>query len=287
MIKDNNTAQSEKEIKQRGGRTGAAAEGSIPKVGVNGGNSVMGRQRQPQANEIDLLELLMEFWRHIIAILVSVLVFGLGAGLFSKYCITPQYSSSSMLYVLSKETTLTSLADLQIGSQLTNDYKVIVSSRPVLQTVIDQLNLDISYTEFKDRLSITNPNNTRILMLTIEDADPVLAKDIVDSVARVSSEYIAETMEMIPPKLIEEGTVAVNKSSPSVSNNALMAALIGGVLMCGIITVRYLLNDAVTTEEDVEKYLGITVLASIPERESASKEKDDKKAPKKSRRKRR
>ena len=162
-----------------------------------------------------------------------------------------------------------------------------MSSRPVLQTVIDQLNLDISYTEFKDRLSITNPNNTRILMLTIEDADPVLAKDIVDSVARVSSEYIAETMEMVPPKLIEEGTVAVNKSSPSVSKNALMAALIGGVLMCGIITVRYLLNDAVTTEEDVEKYLGITVLASIPKRESASKEKDDKKTPKKSRRKRR
>ena len=155
MISDKNSSQSEKETKQRGGRNGAGAEGTIPRAGANAGNAAAVRQRQPQANEIDLLELMMEFWRHIISILACVLVFGAAAGVFSKYCITPQYSSSSMLYVLSKETTLTSLADLQIGSQLTNDYKVIVSSRPVLQTVIDQLNLDISYGEFKNRLELS------------------------------------------------------------------------------------------------------------------------------------
>ena len=41
-----------------------------------------------------------------------------------------------MVYVLSKETTLTSLADLQIGSQLTKDYSVMITSRPVLEQVI-------------------------------------------------------------------------------------------------------------------------------------------------------
>ena len=235
--------------------------------------------------EIDLLELFREFWRHIIAILLCIIVFGGAAGAFSKFVVIPQYSSTAMMYILSKETTLTSLADLQIGAQLTNDYQIIVKSRPVLQTVIDQLNLDITYEQFSGRITINNPSNTRILTITTEDADPRLAKDIVDSIARVSSDYIAETMEMVPPKLIEEGTVATQKSSPSVAKNTLLGALLGAVLMCGIITLKFILNDTVTTTEDVEQYLGISVLASVPERKYASKEIEVKDSRKKRRRK--
>ena len=72
------------------------------------------------------------------------------------------------MYVLSKETTLTSLADLQIGSQLTQDYKVMITSRPVLQQVITDLNLEYDYEEFKEELIIENPKDTRILQLSIE-----------------------------------------------------------------------------------------------------------------------
>jgi len=243
------------------------------------------RETQEEETEIDLLALFREYCKHIIAILLCVILFGGAAGAFSKFVIIPQYSSSAMMYILSKETTLASLADLQIGSQLTNDYQIIVKSRPVLQTVIDQLNLDLTYEQFANRISIGNPQNTRILTITTEDADPQLAKDIVDSVARVASDYIAETMEMVPPKLIEEGTVATVKSSPSVAKNTLIGAVLGAVLMCGIITVRFIMNDSVTTTEDVENYLGISVLASIPERKYANKEVNDKKDLKKKRRK--
>lgn len=232
------------------------------------------RRLDDDTTEIDLLELFREYCKHIISILLCIIVFGGAAGVFTKFVMIPQYSSTAMMYILSKETTLTSLADLQIGSQLTNDYQIIVKSRPVLQTVIDQLNLDLTYEQFESRITIANPTNTRILTISTEDADPQLAKDIVDSVARVASDYIAETMEMVPPKLIEEGTVAVNKSSPSVGKNTAVGALIGAVLMCGLITVRFILNDTVTSTEDVEKYLEISVLASIPERKYSSKETD-------------
>ena len=54
-----------------------------------------------------------------------------------------------MVYVLSKETTLTSLADLQIGSQLTKDYSVMITSRPVLEQVIENQGLNMTYGQFK------------------------------------------------------------------------------------------------------------------------------------------
>ena len=66
--------------------------------------------------EIDLLELLGEFRRRIWMILGVIILFGGVAGAFSAFVLTPQYESTAMVYILSKETTLTSLADLQIGA---------------------------------------------------------------------------------------------------------------------------------------------------------------------------
>ena len=122
------------------------------------------------------------------------------------------------------------------------------------------------------KITINNPNDTRILSITAQDPDPVMAKDIADSVAMTSSEYIGDIMEMVPPKVIEEGTVSDKKASPSNGKNAMIGAMLGIVLVCGLTVVEELLNDTIQTEEDVEKYMGLTVLASVPLREGEAEE---------------
>lgn len=223
--------------------------------------------------EIDLLQLFYALKKKIWFILAAMIIGGGLAGAYSKFLITPQYSSTSMMYILSKETTLTSLADLQIGSQLTEDYKVIVNSRPVLGDVIDSLALDMSYEQLLAKVSIGNPTDTRILTVTVTDPDPYRAKAIVDCVAETASDYIGEIMEMIPPKIIENGTVATRKTSPSNGKNAVLGALAGMVLVCGVIVIQVIMNDTVRTEEDVERYLGLSVLASVPLREGEERTK--------------
>lgn len=219
-------------------------------------------------DEINLLELFYALRRRLwLIILMGILGTG-AAGAFSKFVLVPQYRSTAMVYILSKETTLTSLADLQIGSQLTQDYKVIVVSRPVLEDVIDSLGLNLTYRELKDKLTIENQTDTRILSITAQDADPYMAKLIADKVADTSSSYIGDIMEMVPPKLIESGEVPTQKFSPSNTKNAMIGGLFGVALVCGIVTLEFLMNDTVTTEEDVTKYLGLSVLAAVPERKA-------------------
>lgn len=230
--------------------------------------SVEKRYQDDGEIEIDLGELLFELKKKMWMILLAL---GIGtgiAGAYSKYIIIPQYHSEAKLYVLSKETTLTSLADLQIGSQLTLDYKELVVSRTVLQEVVNRLKLDMSYRQLASKLSIDNPKNTRILTLTVTDPDPYLAKEIVDEVSNTASEYIGDIMEMIPPKLVESGEVTSTPVSPNVKKNAMMGGLFAAFLVCGVITLQVLLNDTVKTEEDVEKYLNLPVLAEIPQKKS-------------------
>lgn len=217
--------------------------------------------------EIDLWEILFALRAKIWVILLALVVgCGLAVG-YSKVILTPMYTSTSMVYILSKETTLNSLADLQIGSQLTKDYKVVATSRPVLQEVIDTLGLPMEYEELKTALVLDNPADTRVLKISIEDPDPARAKAIVDSVASISSTHIGDIMEMIPPKIIEDGIVSDEKSSPHVAKNAVIGGLAAVFLVCFLVVLQVILNDTIRTEEDVEKYLQLSILSAVPERE--------------------
>lgn len=227
--------------------------------------------------EIDLKQVFFELKKRI-WLIVAVAVIGAGvAGVFSKVVLTPQYTSTSMLYVISKETTLSTLTNLQIGTQLTQDYKVVVTSRPVMERVIESLGLDMGYKTLRNRLTISNPADTRILSISIQDSDPQMAKAIVDEVAEQASNYIAEIMEMAAPKLVEDGEIPTTKTSPNVKKNAMLGGLLGAFVVCGLITLMVVLNDTIQSEEDVEKYLGLSVLAVVPDRDGGPSSRGKKK----------
>ena len=226
--------------------------------------------------QIDLLELAYALKKKLWLLILGLIVGAFGAGLYSKILLPPIYKSTAMVYVLSKETTLTSLADLQIGSQLTKDYSVLVTSRPVLEQVIEKQQLDMRVDELERMISIGNPTDTRVLTITISDTDPIRAQALAEEVAKTSSDYIGDIMEMVPPKIIEEGVPAEKPSSPNVKKNAAMGGLAAAVLISGIICLGVIMDDTIKTEEDVEKYLGLTVLASIPDVDETGKSENEK-----------
>ncbi|SEQ21235.1 Capsular polysaccharide biosynthesis protein [Lachnospiraceae bacterium NE2001] len=221
--------------------------------------------------EIDLLELIKVLWSKIwLIILVSVFGLGLAAG-YTMLFMKPVYKSTSIMYVLTKSTSITSLADIQMGTQLTQDYIVVIKSRPVVETVIENLGLDMTFEQLRDNISVNNPTNTRFLEITVSNHDAFLAKKIVDELANVSAESMADVMDTQAPNIMDYGQIPDHPSEPSLTKNAIIGAMIGFVIICGIITVMYILNDSIKTPDDIEKYLGLNTLGLIPLEEGTSK----------------
>jgi capsular polysaccharide biosynthesis protein len=198
------------------------------------------------------------------AVFLSAALAGVIAFVYSKFLITPQYESTSQLYVLSKSTSITSMADIQLGTNLTNDYIVVVTGRPIVDQVIDNLGLDMSYESMVGKITLNNPTDSRILEITVQDSDPQLAKRIADEMAEVSSAFIAEKMDQDPPSIIQYGYADGDKVSPSIRKNTVLGALIGMVLAIAVVVVIYLMNDTIMTQEDIEKKLGLTMLGTLP-----------------------
>ena len=228
--------------------------------------------------EIDLKELFYVIKRKLWIILLTGIVGAVGFGLFTAMVMKPVYTASTMLYIVNKTTTLTSLTDLQLGTQLTKDYKVLVTSRPVTGQVITNLDLNLSHEQLVKKIKVDNPTDTRILTISVEDTDPYMAKSIADEFASVASARMAEIMDSAPPNIVEEAYLPTQKTKPSITKNTMIGGLAGVFLAGAIILVLFVMNDAIKTPEDVEKYLGLNTLATIPvfEGETGAKKKKSK-----------
>lgn len=237
--------------------------------------------REDDEMEIDLVEVFQLMLKRWWLIIGCAVVFAAAAFGYTKLFVTPQYEASSMIYILSKTTSISSALDLQLGKQLTVDFETLATSRPVVEKVIDELGLDTEYETLVRSITVSNPTDTQILKISARNPDPVLARDISNAMSDATAEQIAAVMVTDKPSTVEEAVVPRYPVSPNVKKNTLIAGLAGALLVMAIILLNYLLDDRIKSEEDIVKYLELNALASIPlnkGEKSSKKKKAGKKA---------
>ncbi len=215
--------------------------------------------------EIDLREVFAAIMHSLWLIILVTFVFGAVTFVYSKFVITPTYESQTQIYIQSKQNSNNlTYSDVQLSSQLTKDYAQLITSRHVVEQVIENFGLDLTYEQFVGKVKVVTPSDTRIIKITVTDPDPVFAKNLVDDVREVASIHITNVMDAEAVKTVDEGNVATNPANPSVPKWTLLGLVLGAFLSVGIVLVKYLLDDTIKTTEDVEKYLGLSTLALIP-----------------------
>ncbi len=239
-------------------------------------NNILAINTLDDYDVIDLGQIFFELKKRVL-FLILALILGGGIGYsISRFVLTPTYTSTSIIYVMSKETTITSLADLQIGSQLTADYKVLVTSRTVMENAIKKLSIQgMDYLGLRRKITLENPQNTRILNISVVDTDPMRAKQLTDAVSECASEYIADIMEQEPPKIIEYGEIPLQKTGPKNGRNAVIMAAVFFLITAGFIVISTITNDTIRTEDDIENYFNLPVLAAIPEKDPEAARKSE------------
>ncbi|MCO8241371.1 Wzz/FepE/Etk N-terminal domain-containing protein [Streptococcus suis] len=215
--------------------------------------------------EIDILLLLKTIWRKKIFILLLGL---LGAGLafaYSSFLVTPQYDSTTRIYVVGQHAEagagLTN-QDLQAGSYLVKDYQEIILSQDVLTQVATELNLN---GKLKEKVSVSIPVDTRIVSISVRDADPNEAARIANSLRTFASQKIIEVTKVSDVTTLEEAVPAEEPSTPNTKRNILLGLLAGSILATGLVLVMEILDDRVKRPQDIEEVMGLTLLGVVPD----------------------
>mgnify|MGYP000742007139 FL=1 len=198
-------------------------------------------------------------------IILSGILLGVLSIIGTMLFITPKYESTTKIMVLNKQdnNTLTS-ADMQTSTQLTKDYAELIQSRTVLEGVIAQLNLDMTYKEMLNKVSVETSSDSRIVSISVTDEDPYTASEIANAVRDMAAEHIQSVMDIEAVNVVDTANIPNEKASPSLAKNGVIGGLLGVIIAMAAVIIIYLTNDTIKVEEDVERYLGLSVLGSIP-----------------------
>ena len=224
------------------------------------------KDRRGEEMEIDLIELFGFYMTKIWWIIGAFLVGALLAGLITQFAITPKYTATAKMYMVSSSSqSVVDLTDLNIGQSISGDYVELLKTRPIIEGVIREQDLDYTYGELVSMISLSVVNNTRIIKIDVTSTDNKEAMDIANALAQKGVKELPKLMETPEPHIAEYAIVPVNKSSPSLTKNTMIGALLGLLAMLAGFTVQFLMDDTFKTAEDIEKEFGVMPLTVIPE----------------------
>lgn len=223
----------------------------------------------------DLWEIFVSrFW---IMALSAVLVV---AAAFTVITLTfePQYESVATLYILRQNNENTtspsnSSEDFSLALKVVNDCNHLIKGHSVLDRVIDELKLDMDYEELYDAVTVTNPSDTRILEVRVESESPELAKQIVDSICVIGTSKIEEAMGFPQVNLYEYGILDNEPCNKTTLFTYGLFGLVTAVIVYAVFLIAFLLDDRIRSDEDIERYLHLSILGDIPNAEETSKKK--------------
>lgn len=226
----------------------------------------MNQEKQDEI-EIDLGEILRVLWHRAWMIILIGAVFAAAVYACTKLFITPQYKSVTGMYVLARQNagfgTLTS-SELSASNMLTSDYVEVIKSRTVSEKVIEKLGLDMTYEQLLSKMTVTVKDNTRIINIAVLDQTPSRARDIADAIREASSEQIKAVTNVEMVNVVDMANLPKRPASPNATKNGVIAGVLGCVLAAAVIVIRFILNDTIQTAEDVERYLELSTLGTIP-----------------------
>ena len=220
---------------------------------------------------VDLLEMFFYVLGKVHWVILAAVLGALLAGLYAFYLVVPQYQATAKLYILNQTGLSVSVSDLQVAANLTLDYQEVFKTWEVHEMVRSDLNLDYSYTEMQQMLSVTNPNDTRLLYISAKHSDPQMAMEIANAYARAAKTFIYQVMEGDEPNEFSIALVPSEAIGMGRVRYVLLGFIGGAALVVAGLVIMFLLDDRPHTPDDITKMAGIPTLAVVPREQKLAK----------------
>ena len=226
-------------------------------------------KEQKSEKEIDLRFLFEILKKNIIPLVLVTVIVGAMSFFGSMLFIPKQYEADAMLIVNNKQTDNQGVGSGEIiaAQNLAEVYSIIIKSDTVLQQVIDDLKLNMTYEQLYKAISVSSVDSTQVISVKMRSTDADFAKKIIADVVKVAPPIIADKVEAGSVKVISEARISNNGNpvSPNLTKNAMFGALIGFVITLAVVFIKAFFRNTLKTENDITNTLGIPLLGIIPE----------------------
>lgn len=216
---------------------------------------------------MDLREILQIIYKRLWFIILVTLVCIISSGIISFFVLDSIYEASTTLMVSKTRDDQSSnlqYNDILMNQKLVKTYSEIVKSNRVLEKVIEQLDLDMTTGDLRNKIQVSSVSDTEIIRIAVQDKDPNFATELANSIAVVFMGEIGSIMKMDNVQFIDPAKVPIDPVKPRPFLNIAIAAVLGVMISVFIVFLVEYFDNTVKTVDDVENKLGLPVLGSIP-----------------------
>ncbi|RJQ26974.1 MAG: lipopolysaccharide biosynthesis protein [Peptococcaceae bacterium] len=203
-------------------------------------------------------------WLLILIPLVAVLT----SGVMSYFILEPVYQASATLMVgktyAGPNGPLLQYTDILTANQLVKTYSQIAKSRTVAEQVIAVQNLPISPQQFSKMVSVQPVQDTQLIQIKVESADPRLAAAMANAAAGVFMEKVVSVMKVDNVNIVDPAVEPPFPVKPNKKLNMVISVIIGIMAAVGLVFLFEYLDQTIKSSEDINRYLEIPVLGTIP-----------------------
>ena len=206
-------------------------------------------------------------------VLLSVIV-GMLFFLYSKFMITPMYSTSAMMYVQNYDSRDKGDKSESINEKNKKIYTTDITGSAALAeicVILFQNSDEITALYSGCGVSMSVQEGTFYVNLNVTGDDPQKCANVANWVIEKSSEVFEDNFDYGKIGLIREAKVPSAPYEPNNSKNAVLGVLVGLVAACLISILLELIDTTIKSDDDIQQMYGIPVFAEIPDFEDQSR----------------
>jgi capsular polysaccharide biosynthesis protein len=218
---------------------------------------------EEEFNEIDLREIFQIVRKYLALLIIIPIIFAVIGALVSIFIIKPIYESSTTLIVREDKDIEEEISksDVDLSKSLIYTYAEMAISNTVLENTAK--NLDIDKLNSKS-ITVSPVRDTQILKVAVQNNDPVLARDIADTLVEEFTLEIHRITKTNNVAVVDYARLPQEPVKPNVIMNTAISGVLGAMLIFFIVFLREYLDNTVKTEKDIENLLGLSVIGAVP-----------------------
>ena len=215
-------------------------------------------------DEINLKEVYSYFKSRLLWMILAIVVIVIIGNVYTILTRVPMYQSNTTIVLVGERKKEYSQTDSQLNQNLIGTYSEIITSRKVLQQVIDNLKLKMTVDELSQNITTSSVEDTEIIRITVNNEKKKMAAEIANEVADVFSDEIQDIYNLENVAIIDKAEVAKEPYNINYVKDNVIYLMIGVVLSFGVVFVMYYFDTTIKSSETVEEKLGLTVIGIVP-----------------------
>lgn len=208
---------------------------------------------------VSLFEIIYLILNKIWLIVLTCVVFFLGAYFFTEVSYSPNYIATTSFVVNTKQNgnysgnKLTG-TDIALAQELVDTYTLVLKSNFVMRAVIDELDLDIDANQLSSCVSLSGAKKTPVLYLEVVNADKWLAIDVAKTITAIAPEIMMKTVEIGSINVLDEVHL-VGKFAKKTIPNCMVGGLTGLIVSILLIIINKVLSSKIICAQNIERKL--------------------------------